>query len=104
MISALLWLISGELIEFKLVFAVAAMVGVFWYFRFSSTGLAIAAVIAGWVGANYLARKGWEAKAAKDARDAGKLIDRSVKARQKAEAAVRAAPDRLRDDDGFRRD
>jgi hypothetical protein len=102
--SFLLWLIGGDWIEFKLVAGVALVVAVLWFFRGTSWGLGIAATIAALVGANLLARQGWEQKAKKDNRDAERAIDRAVKARKKAEEVVRKDPDRLRDDDGFRRD
>lgn len=100
----LFWLIGGDWLEFKLVAGVAAVLAVLWFFRGTSWGLGIAATIAALLGANLLARQGWEQKAKKDNRDAGRAIDRAVKARDKAEALVRKDPSRLRDDDGFRRD
>jgi hypothetical protein len=102
--SFLLWLIGGDWIEFKIVLGVAIVVAVLWFFRGTSWGLGIAATVAALLGANLLARQGWEQKAKKDNRDAEKLIDRAVKARKKAEDAAKKSPDRLRDDDGFRRD
>ena len=101
MIDVLLWLIGSDWLEVKLVFGVAAIIAVLWFFRGSSLGIGIAASLAAWLGANLIARQGWEQKAKKDMRDADKLIERSQAARRKAEAA---APDHLRDDDGFRRD
>ncbi len=100
----LFWLIGGDWLEFKIVLGVAAIVAVLWFFRGTSLGIGIAASIAALLGANMLARQGWEQKAKKDDRDAGKAIDRAVKARKKAEEIIRKDPDRLRDDDGFRRD
>lgn len=102
--SFLLWLIGGDWIEFKIVLGVAIVVAVLWFFRGTSWGLGIAATVAALLGANLLARQGWEQKAKKDNRDAEKAITRATKARKKAEDAARKAPDKLRDDDGFRRD
>lgn len=45
-------------------------------------------------------QEGWEARVKKDTRDAEKLVERIKKARR--DAAARQ-PDRLRDDDGFKR-
>jgi hypothetical protein len=100
----LLWLIGGDWIEFKIVLGIAIVVAVLWFFRGTSWGLGIAAGVAALLGANMLARQGWEQKAKKDNRDAEKLIDRAVKSRKKAEEIARKHPDKLRDDDGFRRD
>ena len=98
------WLIGGDWVELKAVFGIGLAIAALWFFRGSSIGIAIAATIAGWLGANYLARKGWEQKAKKDNRDAEKAIDRATSARKKAEDFSRKSPERLRDDDGFRRD
>jgi hypothetical protein len=64
----------------------------------------IAAMVASIVGANALSQKGWRAKEKRDMADASKNIGTAKAARDRADSLAKAHPDRLRDDDGFRRD
>lgn len=100
----LFWLIGGDWLEFKIVLGVAVVIAVLWFFRGTSWGIGIAAAVAALLGANLIARQGWEQKAKKDDRDAQRAINRATKAREKAAEIVRKSPSSLRDDDGFRRD
>lgn len=96
------WFWYGLPWEWKAGVVGAAIVAVLVIFRVPPKWIiVVVAFIAAAVGANKLAQDGWRAKERRDMRDAEKLTDKAVKARQRAE---KLAPDRLRDDDGFRRD
>jgi len=49
-------------------------------------------------------QQGWKDKVAADIKAADKLIEKAKKARTAAEREQREHPEKLRDDDGFRRD
>ena len=80
------------------------VVGAVQYFWGWQKALAALSAVAAVVLLGRARQQGWEAKVKADLKAADKLIDRAVKARQKAEAEIAKHPDRLRDDDGFRRD
>lgn len=63
-----------------------------------------AAMVAAAVGANALAQRGWRAKEKRDMADASKNLGTATAARKRADDLARSHPDRLRDDDGYRRD
>jgi hypothetical protein len=54
--------------------------------------------------ASKLQQSGWNAKIERDKRVADKEIERAKKRRVKIEDDLRKHPDKLRDDDGYRRD
>lgn len=96
------WLWYAVPWELKALGAGILVVVVLYLFRVPPKWIiVVVALVATALGANKLAQDGWRAKERRDMRDAEKLTDKAVKARQRAE---KLAPDRLRDNDGFRRD
>lgn len=80
------------------------IVGAVQYFWGWQKALAALGVLAAVVLLGRARQQGWEDKVKADLKAADKLIDRAVEARAKAEAEMAKNPDKLRDDDGFRRD
>lgn len=80
------------------------IVGAVQYFWGWQKALAALGVLAAVVLLGRARQQGWEDKVKADLKAADKLIDRAVAARAKAEAEMAKNPDKLRDDDGFRRD
>lgn len=80
------------------------VVGAVQYFWGWQKALAALGVVAAVVLLGRSRQQGWEDKVKADLKAADKLIDRAVAARAKAEAEMAKHPEKLREDDGFRRD
>lgn len=87
------WLILGLII-----------VGAVQYFWGWQKALAALGVVAAVVLLGKSRQQGWEDKVKADLKAADKLITRAVAARARAEAEAARRPEKLREDDGFRRD
>lgn len=83
--------------------ALYAASAIFGWQRVRPFALPIIAVLGAFAMLHRSRQQGWEDKVKKDLAAADKLLDRAARTRAKAEAEA-AKPERLRENDGFRRD